>query len=284
MEEWNLFYRSWLLWVIQVNFLKMISTMKKISQLLILTLLIACQPKEENKTTAESTETSSASAHHNVSVSKIFQAHGGYETWLSMNTMSYRFGGVETIVDMQHRYTVNLGEDQQVGFDGQNVWVNPPSDNAEGQRMRYNLMWYFYAFPFVVGDPGVIYEDLDRKVLDGVRYNAIKISYEDGIGDSPKDNYIILSDPKTDQMRWLMYTATFGGEERKTQYTLIKYDGWENREGLLLPTTLQWYNYEGEELKGPRGQARVFEEVKVMKDVTNTSIFAAPEGAYIIEN
>jgi len=258
--------------------------MKKILHLLILILFVACQVKDENTTKAESTESTSATAHHNESITKIFQAHGGYDTWLSMNTMSYQFGGVETIVDLQHRYTVNLGENQQVGFDGQNVWVNPPSDNAEGQRMRYNLMWYFYAFPFVVGDPGVRYEDLDPKVLDGLRYNAVKISYEDGVGDSPKDNYIILTDPETDQMKWLMYTATFGGEERKTEYSLIRYDGWKYRGGLLLPTNLQWYNYEAEALKGARGQARVFEQVKVTKEIADPSIFAAPEGAYIIEN
>ena len=30
----------------------------------------------------------------------------------------------------------------------------------------------------------------------------------EGIGDAPKDNYIVLSHTETHQLEWLMYTAT----------------------------------------------------------------------------
>jgi hypothetical protein len=42
--------------------------------------------------------------------------------------------------------------------------------------------------PFVLGDPGISYEDLADKEILGLNYGVIKISYGAGVGDSPKDN------------------------------------------------------------------------------------------------
>lgn len=163
------------------------------------------------------------------------------------------------------------------------VWVNPPSENAERQRMRYNLIWYFYAFPFVIGDPGIIYEVLEPVTLNTETYNAVKISYNDGIGDSPKDNYIVLSDQENNQMKWLMYTATFGASESRDQFSLIKYDGWEERGGVLLPSVLQWYQFKDGIVGEPRGDARTFENVMVSTEFPAISMFEVPEGAYTIK-
>jgi len=257
--------------------------MKKYFSVILLAILASCNgTKEETKTSSQ--ETYKAPSHHTASITKVFDAHGGYDTWSGLKTISYEFNGSKTLVDLQNRYTRIDSDNQQVGFDGKNVWVNPPSENADRQRMRYNLMFYFYAFPFVIGDPGVNYEDMEPITLDGVAYNAVKISYNDGVGDSPKDNYIILSDQESNQMKWLMYTATFGGGESSDRFSLIKYDGWQDRGGVILPTSLQWYQYSDGVVGEPRGGARTFENVQMAKDFPAMSNFTAPEGAHIIQN
>ena len=258
--------------------------MKKYLLLVVMTVIMACQgTKTEEKTVEVQTEPS-LTDHHIASIAKVFDAHGGFDQWTSLKQMSYDFNGSHTLVDLQSRYTRIDSEAQTVGFDGEKVWVMPPNENADRQRMRYNLMFYFYAFPFVVGDPGVFYEDVEPVTLGDKTYNAVKVSYGDGVGDSPKDNYIILSDQETNQMEWLMYTATFGGGEASDRYSLIKYDGWENRGGVVLPTSLQWYQYQDGMVGDPRGGSRTFENVTVSTEYPAMSNFEMPEGAQVAKD
>jgi len=260
--------------------------MKKLLTLSLLACLMACQgTKSESEVKDEPQVVQPSNTnHHATSIAKVFDAHGGFDNWSALKTLSYDNGGQHTIVELQNRYTRIESENQIVGFDGEKVWVNPPSENAARQRMRYNLMFYFYAFPFVVGDPGISYEDLEPIELMGKSYNAVKVSYGDGIGDSPKDNYIVLSDPETNQMHWLMYTATFGRNESSDRFSLIKYDGWQEFEGVILPSSLQWYQYNDGVVGEPRGGARVFENIQVSKEYPSMDNFSMPEGAQDVTN
>jgi hypothetical protein len=45
-------------------------------------------------------------------------------------------------------------------------------------------------------------------------------------------------------MAWLAYTVTFGKNEKSDRFSYIKYDQWENVNGLILPKKLQWYQVE----------------------------------------
>lgn len=253
--------------------------MKKISVIVLLVFLVACSGSKQEEKVVEEPKNDNIT-HHIPAITKVFDAHGGYESWTNLKTLSYESGGSKTLVDLQNRYTRIESESQTVGFDGENVWVYPPSENADRQRMRYNLMFYFYAFPFVVGDPGVNYEVLEEVELEGKIYNSVKVSYNSGVGDSPNDSYIICSDPQTNQMQWLMYTATFGGES-KDRYSLIKYEGWQNFAGVLLPTSLQWYGYAEGVVGEPRGEATTFENIQVSEEYPAMSNFEMPEGASV---
>lgn len=258
--------------------------MKKLLLLGLSVVLISCGGAK-TETVSETQEVPVAKTdHHTSSITKVFDAHGGFDQWSSLKTLSYDNGGQNTLVELQNRYTRISSENQTVGFDGEKVWVNPPSENADRQRMRYNLMFYFYAFPFVIGDPGITYEDMESIELQGKAYDAVKISYGDGVGDSPKDNYIVLSDPETHQMHWLMYTATFGGGEASDRFSLIKYEGWKEFEGVILPSSLQWYQYADGVVGDPRGGARVFENIQVSKEYPAMDNFNMPEGAQDITN
>ena len=42
-------------------------------------------------------------------------------------------------------------------------------------------------------------------------------------------------------MEWLAYTVTFKSKSPSDKYRLIKYNKWENVNGLVLPKELTWY-------------------------------------------
>ncbi len=247
-------------------------------------LLISCEAKKTEPTVAEVPATPEVdyTAHHVPEVTAVFDAHGGFDTWSTLKSLSYDMGGSTTLTELQNRYARIESEEQTVGFDGENVWVYPPSEDADRQRMRYNLMFYFYAFPFVVGDPGVNYDVLPQIELAGKSYNQVKIAYDAGVGDAPNDSYIICSDPETNKMEWLLYTATFGGAS-KDKYSLIKYEDWQNYGGVTLPGKLQWYTYEDGVVGEPRGSGRTFENVQVSTEYPSMDKFKMPEGASIAQ-
>ncbi len=219
-------------------------------------------------------------AHHIEALSKIFDAHGGYAQWDKMKSLSYRKKGESTIADLKNRKILLTSKEQTIGFDGNEVWMKPDTLDASRARFYHNLYFYFYAMPFVVGDLGAYYELLPQRELGGKIYNQLKISYQEGIGDSSNDNYIILSNSETNQMEWLMYTVTYTSGEPSDAYKLIRYGEWARFGDLLLPTAIQWYDEQKNSLVAS-GQPVVFETISISEEPPEQSIFERPEGAQI---
>jgi len=237
----------------------------------------ACQPKKSSTNQVDKHTMS----HHSESLSKVFDAHGGYEHWDEMKSLSYLKGQEKTITNLKSRKILLTSPDKKIGFDGNDVWVYPDSIDASRARFYHNLYFYFYAMPFVVGDPGAFYEDLPSKQILDKTYAGIKISYNAGVGDASDDNYIIWYDPETYKMEWLMYTVTYKSGEANEDYRLIKYDEWNEFSELLLPTSLQWYQYQNDTVGEQSGNPVIFEEVKLTKEYPADSLFDKPEGSQI---
>ena len=243
--------------------------------------LAACQPSatSSNSSSSEAPVAAyQAPSHHVALLTSVFDAHGGYEQWSSMKTLSYSKGEEETITNLENRKIRVSDADRTIGFDGNEVWISPDTSRA---RFYHNLYFYFYAMPFVVGDPGAFYEEVPSREIQGKTYRGIKISYREGVGDASDDNYILWVDPETYQMEWLMYTVTYRSQEPSDDYRLIKYDGWQTFNGVKLPTSLQWYNFDGETVGDPRGDGTRFEDVQLAKEAPADSLFDMPSNAIV---
>lgn len=200
-----------------------------------------------------------------------------------MNQLTFEMEDNERhLISLKERLVRIDGADQTIGFDGEKVWVAPDSAEAANARFYHNLYFYFFAMPFVLGDPGVRYEDLESRQLSGKTYDAVKVSFQSGVGDSPKDNYILYYDPETFQMEWLMYTVTYFDNQETNRYNLIKYDQWAEYEGLKLPAVLQWYEYQDDVVGEVRNQVR-FENVVVTTNQPDIGAFEMPENARVAE-
>ena len=220
-------------------------------------------------------------------VSKIFEAHGGLDTWNKVNTLVFGMEnpeGVEmTTTGTKSRESLIETEKFKIGYDGNEIWMVDDEKAYKGNaKFYYNLMFYFYAMPFVLADDGIIYEDAEPLEFEGKSYPGIKIAYEAGIGESPEDEYIVYYNPETFQMEWLAYTVTYFSKEKSKNFNFIKYDQWEKQAGLILPKTIQWYNTEGTVVKDMRNEVK-FVKTEASPESKPDSFYTKPEGATIVE-
>ncbi|MFK7950502.1 MAG: hypothetical protein AB8G11_23145 [Saprospiraceae bacterium] len=179
-------------------------------------------------------------------IQAVFEKHGGLEQWNKMNTLSYiinKDGKTEyQIIDLKNRRERIEAETFKTGFDGENYWLEADTSYKGDAIFYHNLMFYFYAMPFVLADEGINYEIADTLVFDGKTNIGILITYGENIGVSPEDEYILYYDIETNQMSWLAYTVTYFDEEnaekKAKKYGWIRYDDWKEFNGLVLPNSL----------------------------------------------
>lgn len=137
-------------------------------------------------------------------LTKIFDAHGGIDLWNQMKslefTMSKPNGNEVTLTNLKTREALITHPDFTLGHDGSQTWfVNNTDGEYKGYdpKYYYNLMFYFYAMPFVFGDDGINISDAEPLTFEGETYPGIKFTYESGVGETPEDQYIVYYNPET---------------------------------------------------------------------------------------
>jgi len=220
-------------------------------------------------------------------ISKIFEAHGGINTWNDMESLVFAMQKGEdvetTTVGLKSRQSLIETANHKLGYDGSTVWLqNKDTVSYKGKaKFYYNLMFYFYAMPFVLADDGITYKNIDPLEVDGKQYPGIHISYDAGIGESDGDEYILYYDSETNKMVWLAYTVTFFEKKATPTYSLIKYAEWQDLNGLQLPSTLQWYSYK-DGIVGEMRNEMKFINTTISKEM-DVTLFAKPDKAIVVE-
>ena len=122
-----------------------------------------------------------------------------------------------------------------------------------------------------------------RKIwhIEGISYPGIRISYDQGVGLSAKDEYFIHYNPDTFQMEWLGYTVTFRSGEKSDNIKWIRYNDWMEVDGLKLPKSITWHEYEGRTIKDAKDPVN-FENVTLSETAQTNSFFTKPHGAEVM--
>ncbi len=261
--------------------------MKHIPLFITLVLLISCKGKTKEVNYSEENLDVTTSIYPE-NISKVFDAHGGIDVWNKMRslvfTMPKQSGDEVTTTDLKNRNSLIEMPRHTIGFNGKDVWLyskdtTPYKGNA---RFYYNLMFYFYAMPFVLADDGIIYENVEPLVFEGKSYPGIKISYESGVGESPEDEYVLYYDSETNQMAWLSYTVTYFSKEKSKEFRFIKYSNWITVDGLLLPETITWFHYENNVPTTKKNDVK-FINTKFSNEKPDVKLFETPKSATLIE-
>lgn len=217
---------------------------------------------------------------------KVFERHGGLDHWNEMNSLSFKL----TDPEKEEQYHLNLkdrrerieGSNFTMASDGTNIWIDAEDDYTGNPKFYSQLMFYFYAMPFVLGDDGILYSETPDLVFEGQSYPGFRISYNDGVGLSSKDEYFIHYHPETYRMEWLGYTVTYFSNEKSSKIKWIRYDDWAETQKLILPASITWYKLEDNKPLEPRNTIK-FEDVKLSKKAPSDELFRQPKTAKIVE-
>jgi hypothetical protein len=246
------------------------------SILLIVFILFGCQSKKSIETPLHRKikERSFPEA-----VNEVFEAHGGYGSWSNLQSMKFDLSkGEKYQIDLHSRNVSIQSDSWTIGSKGEQVWLSPDTVAFSELRFYHSLYYYFAAMPFILGDSGIVYQAAADQVFRDTTYAAIKISFQEGIGEAPKDNYFICYDKKTKVMKWLMYTVTFGEDVVNEDYGLINYANWQKVNGLLMPKRLVWYKYNDGIDIARRSEASILNWQLSAKPL-DTVLFTAPKNA-----
>ena len=217
----------------------------------------------------------------------VFQAHGGLNKWQQMNGLVFTLNNSKTIethtVNKNYRKTLIESDVYTIGFDGKNVWLRDDYNNFNGNaRFYYNQMFYLFSMPFIVSDPGIFYTERKDTTLEFETYGTLHIGFRRSVGASPQDEYIIYYNKKTMEMAWLGYTVTYFDKKRSTDWHFIKYDGWQEVNGLKIPKTIVKYETVDDKPHKPLNTIEFF-DVKISEQPIDQTIFDAIKGSRFVE-
>ncbi|MBR9853051.1 MAG: hypothetical protein GYB37_00520 [Algicola sp.] len=262
--------------------------MNKLTILLLFLGLSACKqnPKTNKIEAPAQQQVSEPEAKYPNALAKVFDAHGGLKQWKAQRTLSFVLPKPELpethTVDLWTRMDRIDTDSFAMGFDGKQAWLLDIDENYKGDVGFYhNLMFYFYAMPFVLADDGIMYSETEDLKYEGKSYPGIKIAYRSGVGASSKDEYFIHFDADTHKMAWLGYTVTYRSGESSDNVRWINYKDWQSVNGLQLPKAITWHKIEGKNILEPVSTVS-FEEVGLSENSKPAIFYSKPKaGQYV---
>jgi hypothetical protein len=222
---------------------------------------------------------------------RMTETHGGLEAWRSLKSMAFVDSwstGMATYVTMDvatRRARLGItGTDAVAAWDGEKAWsVNWPAEMPP-PRFVVGLNWYFLNLPWLARDPGVGLAEAGTATLgeDPTEYLAVRMTFGEGIGDTPDDYYVLYIHPETYRLHGCEYVVTYRailpeGVEHTPPHDLI-YEEFTEIDGLVLPTAFTIYEKDGSVYASCRVEDWELDEP------FDASMVRMPEGAVIDES
>ena len=224
------------------------------------------------------------------------QAHGGIDAFRNYGTLEYdqnfELTGVmnlknHQLIDLNSRNVLITSDSYKVGFDGTEAWIVPDME-ALGIPPRFyaSTPFYFFGLPFLFSDPGVNAEPLGVKELGGKEYDAVKFTYDKGVGDTSDDDYVAYFDKETNRLEVLTYIVTYplltqGKPKEELERHAAVYEEWQETGGLIVPKKISFYKWTDDKLGKDSDGFMVFENVTFTQESPDPAVFSKPEGAQV---
>lgn len=187
---------------------------------------------------------------------KVWAEKGAFQFDIKLNKGGKDlFTATVTMETQGARSRMEIKNGPTLVFDGEKAWV--ASKNGGFPRARFHLLtWtYFMAAPFKLQDPGSkLAKGADQK-LHGKALNTARLTFGEGIGDSPEDWYVVYKDPANHQLAALAYIVTYSKSKDKANKAphILTYEDPIKIDGVTL--TKRWRIYDWSAKKGAYGKA-----------------------------
>ena len=192
------------------------------------------------------------------------------------------------LFDLRTRAGLITSEKYTLGSNGEEVWIKPGLDALGGTPPRF-YMWtpfYFFGMPFVFADPGAKQESLGKKRFRGQEYDAVRITFAKGTGDTPDDYYVAYIDPTAAHLKLVYYVVTYPAMRKDRPVSQLEphaivFEDWQKADGLLVPKTAPFYKWTGSDIEGePLGRLE-FSNVHFSAQPPDPSKFKKPADAVV---
>lgn len=258
--------------------------MKLLYSLLLIACMISCKPSQEessNRQTIGSSQTALvpqswieervSAARQRLESSpagqKIWQAieaHGGLSRWYGNGPLQFHFN-YQPLDGKTPRNTIQMSDNWsakarhkmatdttlQFGWDGQQAWALPDTSKIPFDARFWALTpYYFVGIPFVLADEGVYLEGAGLDNLEGVTYDLVKVTFGEGVGDAPDDNYVIYLHPESHQVGAYRYVVSYPAyfpEGGHTPEKIMVLDGKQTVEGIVFPESYRTFMWKDDE-------------------------------------
>ncbi|MDQ3314734.1 MAG: hypothetical protein M3505_08930 [Verrucomicrobiota bacterium] len=152
-------------------------------------------------------------------------------------------------------------------------------------------MWtpfYFFGMPFVFADPGALQESLGKKTFQGQEYDAVKITFQKGTGDSSDDFYVAYVDPSSRQLKLVSYVVTFAALRKGKPMDHLEphalvFEGWQDGGGLRVLKRGSFYNWKNENIEGEPLGVMEFSNVQFSEESPDAAQFTKPADAVLAQ-
>lgn len=160
-------------------------------------------------------------------IEKMIEAHGGYDQWKNLKTLSFtntmyseslgfvRFWVADQTVDMQTRRSYQYWPlfGSEMTYDGNEVWTknwqsgNPPNH-------QHSVYYYYINLPWLTQDKNVILGETSKLKHPAFKNEVfkIKMSFTKApiLGKSAKDTFTLYIDQETYILSGYEYTVSYG--------------------------------------------------------------------------
>ncbi len=228
---------------------------------------------------------------------RTLAAHGGLEKWRAFAGVEYdlTFDSGKNparhehqLFDLQSRSGLITSDKYSLGSSNGEVWIRPGLDALGGTPPRF-YMWtpfYFFGMPFVFADHGAKQESLGKKSFRGQEYDAIRITFGKGTGDTPDDYYVAYIDPKSGQLKLAYYVVTFpamrkGRPVSELEPHAIVFEEWQTVDGLVVPKVAPFYKWTGSDIEGEALGRLEFSDVHFLSQPPDPAKFQKPADAVV---
>ncbi|MCP9201143.1 hypothetical protein MKO06_14590 [Gramella sp. GC03-9] len=171
-----------------------------------------------------------------------------------------RLDGEVSMLTNSTKVRLDKSNGASVIYDGDQVFITPDTASDNGARFDIFTWQYFFAMPFKLTDPGTVWDQPKKQILDSLEYDAARLSFESSIGDSPDDWYVVYQDPETSRLKAAAYIVTFSKDQDEAEKNphAIVYSDYKMVDGVAFATKWSFHNWSQAEGLGEKlGEASI---------------------------